>query len=235
MKVNSTFILLLGLGISSMATSEEAAEITEPFNWRFKVYLDDKPIGWHEFRVTEQGSLSQVETEASFDVKFFFITAYRYRHRNVELYDTKGLLSIDAYTNANGKEYRVRGERSAEYFLLKEGGRVEKLPSGLTAFCYWSPAILKESRLLNSQTGDYEPVDILDRGDAEVAYRGTVIPARKFDIMVKGLPISIWYAREDGRWLALESQTEGGNMLRYEPKLLPGTSPANHDHLAFIN
>lgn len=226
--------LLLLTGAAGMAQANLDA-LDDALNWRFKVFLDDKEIGWHQFRVNPQGSRVNVETEAQFDVKFFFITAYRYQHRNVEAWDSQGLVSIDAYTNANGDEYVVQGERMDEHFRLSTGEASAKLPAELKSFCYWSPEILEANRLLNSQTGEYEPVEIIERGESSIAYQGEAIPARQYDIMVKGLPISVWYAVEDQRWLALESLTEGGRTLRYEPVELPGRSVVNQNLLTLLD
>jgi hypothetical protein len=206
----------------------------DSLEWRFQVYLDNKPIGWHAFRVEQDGPVTSVETEARFDVKILFITAYRYRHRNVEQYDGTGLLSIDAYTDANGKKSVIRGERGEAYFRLT-GGVADKLPVDLKAFCYWTPSILEESRLLNSQTGEYEEVEIIERGESVISYRGESIPARQFDIMVKGLPVSIWYSIDDNRWLALESLTKKGRVLRYEPESLPESGSPGQNLLARLD
>lgn len=234
----STFVrislLLVPVWFIMTPATGQLATAGDALEWRFQVYLDDKPIGWHEFRVEQDGPLTLVETEARFDVKILFFTAYRYRHRNIEQYDTTGLFSIDAYTDANGKESVIRGERGEAYFRLN-GGADEKLPLDLKAFCYWSPAILEESRLLNSQTGEYEKVDILDRGDSVITYKGEAIPARQFDIMVKGLPVSVWYSIDDSRWLALESVTKGGRVLRYEPEAIPDSSLPGRNLLTRLN
>ncbi|MEX0324827.1 MAG: DUF6134 family protein [Puniceicoccaceae bacterium] len=231
--LSSLAVLLLSGSATIAQTSFDAVDGS--LEWRFKVFLDDKEIGWHEFRVDPQGSRIKVETEARFDVKFFFITAFRYQHRNVEAWDSTGLVSIDAYTNANGDEFIVQGERAGEHFRLNTGQTDTKLPAELKSFCYWSPEILKADQLLNSQTGEYEPVAIIERGESTIAYQGESIPARQYDIMVKGLPVSIWYAVEDQRWLALESLTEGGRTLRYEPVVLPARSVVNQNLLTLLD
>jgi hypothetical protein len=215
-------LLCLTVFVATAASGQMTVpDPSDSLEWRFQVYLDNKKIGWHEFKVDPAGELLTVETEARFDVKFFFITAYKYRHRNVETWDSMGLVSIDAYTNANGKEYQVRGERTEENFRVSSGDTIATLPMGLKSFCYWSPDILDESRLLNSQTGEYEQVEVIEQGVDSVSYLGELIPARQFDLMVKGQPISVWYAVDDDRWLALESLTEGGRVIRYEPVKVP--------------
>ena len=76
--------------------------------------LNDKPIGFHNFSLTRDGERQTLTTEASFDVKFLFINAFRYRHDNVEVWSDGCLESIYANTDNNGDFFSVRGERYDE-------------------------------------------------------------------------------------------------------------------------
>jgi len=80
-------------------------------------------------------------------------------------------------------------------------------------FAYWNPSILRATRLLNPQTGEYEPVQISELGSDVIAGQ----PAERFRLIGGGttpLKIDLWYspARD---WLALESRTPEGRTLRY--------------------
>jgi hypothetical protein len=212
----------LGL-LPAIASAQFPAKETlleEPLVWEFKVFLNDKEIGRHDFRLSPAAEGLRLKTTASFDVKFLFFTAYTYRHRNEELWDSNGLLSIEATTNANGDVFEVRGRRDKDGFKLATGERA-RYAEGLKTFAYWNPAILKELQLLNSQTGEVEAIEVIDRGDEIIRYRGKPIPSRRFDLMLDEVPISVWYALEDQLWVALQSITEGGRILRYEPLTLP--------------
>ena len=46
----------------------------------FEVFLDGKKIGYHRFEIDGPRSNAAVRSEASFDVKFLFVTAFSYRH-----------------------------------------------------------------------------------------------------------------------------------------------------------
>jgi hypothetical protein len=98
------------------------------------------------------------------------------------------------------------------------------LPPRLMTFAYWNPDILEQDRLLNSQTGEYEPVQVVERGIGQVKYNGESIAARRFDLVLEETSISVWYDLKDWRWVALESPTESGRVLRYEPTLLPAAA-----------
>ena len=87
----------------------------------FDVYLDDAKIGWHRFDISNSESgAREVHSEARFDVKFLFITAFRYRHENSERWVDGCLAEMDADTNSNGKRISVTGERSQEGFVVEK-------------------------------------------------------------------------------------------------------------------
>jgi hypothetical protein len=173
-----------------------------------------------------RGQILTTEIEANFDVKFLFFTAYTYRHRCVETWDRRGLASIHAKTDANGDVSDVRGNRVNGSFKLEVNGELQELIPELMSFAYWNPEILQEQRLLNSQTGEYEAIEVIDRGDSTVDFKGERVPARQYDLMVKGKPVSVWYATDDQRWMALESVAKGDRKIRYVPVRVPANANA---------
>jgi hypothetical protein len=82
------------------------------------------------------------------------------------------------------------------------------------SFAYWDPRILGASRLLNSQTGEWMPVSVADRGTELLDLSGRSVRATRHRLSGPGLQIDLWYS--DGRWVALEAPTPGGRVLRYE-------------------
>lgn len=191
--------------------------------WRFKVLLNDREIGFHDFRVSNDGAHRRVETEARFDVRFLLFNAYRYRHRSVETWRDNCLATIDATTDDNGTRLRVTGAADQQQFQIETSSDRSSAPSCVMSFAYWNPEMLNEQRLLNSQTGQVERVVVTPRGPATVRFEGRELPARRYDLSVEGTLISLWYDATDFRWLALETPAKGKRVLRYEPVALPPT------------
>jgi len=181
--------------------------------WRFKVFLEDSPIGEQTFRVTEEGPRSIVRIEASLDVKILFFTAYSYRHENEEVWEDGCLTSIRTKTDDNGEPFRVSGSRSGEAFLVETADGTESLPGCVHSFAYWNLDRLRNPRLLNSQTGKYEPVSVREIGQETLRYRGSDVRARRYALESAEFRIDLWYS-EENEWLALES-LRGGRTLRY--------------------
>ncbi|MEL6870969.1 MAG: DUF6134 family protein, partial [Pseudomonadota bacterium] len=89
------------------------------------------------------------------------------------------------------------------------------------SFAYWDASLLKAERLLNTQTGELEAIDIGPAQEASVDVDGQPVAAVRHEIDVKGKTISVWYAKDDARWLALEAPAKGDRTLRYAPVDVP--------------
>jgi hypothetical protein len=181
---------------------------------RFQVYLGEKPIGEHSFRITDNGASTRVTSRASFDVDFLFINAYRYRHDSREVFRDGCLQEIRAVTDDNGETFRVEGEAAGEKFLISRQDGEEKASGCLMTFAYWDPAFLDQDRLLNAQTGELESVRVAREGDDRVQVGGRELPATRYSLYADALNIELWY-NEDLGWVGLASETEKGGRLVY--------------------
>ena len=224
--IGKTGALLAALTLSATvipaaSSANDAANPTDKKSWQFDVLLNDKPIGVHTFAVENTGEQIRLETAASFDVKFLFINAFRYRHQTTEVWKDGCLSSIDAVTDSNGKELVVRGRRDGGSFEIDETDGVRNLPGCVQTFAYWNPAVLESEQLLNSQTGDYEAVSVTYDGPDQVSLDGTDIDAVRYTLTTRGGDITLWYSRDDLTWLGLEAPAKGGRTLTYRPTLVP--------------
>jgi len=183
--------------------------------WRFRVYLDDAEIGYHNFRLSEEGDRRRVTTEAEFRVRFLFVPVYRYEHVNREVWQGECLEEISSRTDANGTHYTVQGTRTGDGFSVEVPGGHTDVAGCVKTFAYWNPGILDEPALLNSQTGELLPVEVEDDGMETLTVGGAEIEAQRYRLRAKDLELELWYA-SDQRWVALESTVQGGRKLRYE-------------------
>ena len=181
----------------------------------FDVFLDGKKIGYHRFEIAGQQSNAAVRSEASFDVKFLFVTAFSYRHSATENWSGGCLEELEARTDSNGKKLNVVGERTGDVFVVDTGEQEAALPECVMTFAYWNPGFLQQPRLLNPQTGEYLDVEVQDLGRDVVRLDGRDIPARSVRLTARQMDITLWYS-ENAEWLALESVAKGGRIIRYE-------------------
>ena len=83
--------LVISLPLHTSANTER--------EWNFRVYLEDREIGYHRFHLTQHGTGSEIVSEARFEVTFMKIPFFRYRHRNVETWNDQCLASISSTTD----------------------------------------------------------------------------------------------------------------------------------------
>ncbi len=182
----------------------------------FDVFLDDRAIGYQRFSLTPAGDATRIETQARFEVKLLRITAFAYDHRNTELWRGGCLRSIDAATDSNGKKSAVNGRARGDAFVVttKEGERT--LGDCVASFAYWDKGVLLRSKtLLNSQTGEYVPVQIAPLGSTTKRIGARDIPVKRYALKGKGIDITLAYAAGSDEWVALDSKMDGGRTLRY--------------------
>lgn len=208
-----TFALFAAGGNALAATNT----LEEPLSqeWNFRVLLNDKPIGFHRFRLAKEGDRLRLESNARFDVRFLVFNAYRYRHSNREVWNGSCLESMETDTSVNGDDTRVVGEFQGGEFVVDVAGARKSIDGCVMTFAYWDPSILDRSRLLNAQTGDYLNVEITAGSPDTLTVRGRQVAAQRFRISAQDMQIDVWYS-PDKEWLGLESLTESGRVIRYE-------------------
>jgi Family of unknown function (DUF6134) len=173
--------------------------LAEPLAWNFRVFLDEREIGHHHFTLRTDGGTRELRSEARFQVRVLGLTVYRYAHDAMERWRGECLQALDSTTDDNGDREKVdwRGE-----------------PGGCNlSFAYWNPKILQGGRLLNAQTGRFEPVTVSPQGEETIEVRGRPTVAQRYRLAGANLAIDLWYAGR--QWVALESAAKGGRRLRY--------------------
>jgi hypothetical protein len=203
--------LLLAAAPAQLLASTAAMQEKE---WRFRVYLDDKEIGSHDFLLTEREDGHELRTEANFVYKLLFVKLYEYEHRNTETWRGDCLAGIESTTDANGKPFSVSGALDDRGFRVSGSEGEAVLPPCVMTFAYWNPDFLQQPRLLNTQNGEYVEIEVQPPERVELQVRGSVQPAQRYLLKAGELELNLWYSL-DREWLALESITDG-RRLRYE-------------------
>ena len=158
-----------------------------------------------------------MKIEARFEVKILFVTAYRYVHEVSELWRGNCLEKLEARTNDDGTRLLTEAAADGNRLTVSTARGNATLEGCVMSFAYWNPDILRQSRLLNVQTGEYQAVKVAVIGDENIAVRGAQVAAKRYRITGPKNPIDLWYSA-DSDWLGLESTIAGGRRLRYRIK-----------------
>lgn len=205
-------LTVLMLFLFSVISTNALATQTKRYD--FKVFLGEKEIGHHKFLVTPHKQQTYVSSEANFDVKFLFFSAYNYLHYNSEVWQDNCLQAINAVTDDNGDMLFVRGNMANNGMQLHTHTGSQQLNGCVKTFAYWDPSLLDAKKLLNVQTGQLEDVDIKLIGQSTRLVRGKPLKTNHYRIKSEKFSIDLWYS-SNHEWLALESTTENGARLRY--------------------
>lgn len=185
--------------------------------WAFKVYLDKSPIGEHTFRLDRHDDDKTLISSAKFNVKVLFINAYSYQHTAQEKWHGDCLTALEARTVENKETTNVKGELNGSGFKVDATKGKLSLPECVMTFAYWNPRMLKQSKLLNPQTGEWLDVSIKPMGTEEIEVRGQQVPAEHYRLEAPKMKIDLWYGKGQ-EWLALQSTTPEGYLITYKLK-----------------
>jgi len=217
-------VLLFTLVVVAASLPLQASSQSVQQSWNFRVLLDDKPIGYHLVDIGSEANTIMVHTQANFVVSFLFIPVYSYAHETREYWKDGCLVGITSTTDDNGDEYFINSNQQDNRLSLvtQDGGKT--IDGCVRTFAYWDIELLKSDYLLNTQTGEYQPVLITDMGIGQLDTGQSQVEARRYRLVCEDLTIDLWYTKEM-RWLALESMTDSGSMLRYLPEKPTGSGP----------
>ena len=215
MRPSHVFGMALIFGFCLLSIPPTNAESQIENNYTFKVFLEDEEIGQQRFVVLSNGSQTTVQIEAQFKVKFWFLTAYSYRHRNTEVWVEDCLRTIRSETDDNGTTFFVCGTYADSLLKLVTHEGARSLNGCVKTFAYWNSDFMGSPELLNSQTGEMNRITVNELGEELITVKNQPTPTTHYQIVAEKFSIDLWYDKR-GEWVALESTTKDDSRLRYE-------------------
>jgi predicted 3-demethylubiquinone-9 3-methyltransferase (glyoxalase superfamily) len=206
--------LLSLLAFSADASTHNA---TDKDSWQFDVFLDDSKIGYHHFSRETADGVEHIISEAEFNVRFMFFTVYHYRHSSHEKWRNGCLLKLESKTDDNGDEQFVKLNRNSKQSRIETERTQLTSDECIRSFAYWDLSQLDTSILLNSQTGKLMNVSLRKLGKETLQQHQSPVEARHYQLVGEDIEIDLWYT-QDNQWLALQSTTESGSLIRYQLK-----------------
>jgi hypothetical protein len=207
-----SYVCAAQVGTDAMTASTVAGDGTR--NWNFRVYLNQDPIGYHNFSVVTHGDAHDLKSVAHYLVKVLFINAYHYDHQATESWEGNCLHHLESSSDDDGTAYTVHGQGDEHAFDVDTTKGHYSVSGCAMTFAYWNPVMLQQTHLINPETGEDVAVTINHIGEDQVQVRHAPVQAQHYHLHSAKLEIDLWYS-DQGDWLALESALEKGRRLRY--------------------
>lgn len=199
------------------ATREVAARYGSAIH--FDVYRNDKPVGQHDARFSEENGFLVIRSALDLSIKLLFIEAYHYRYEATEYWCNDTLVRLEAMVNDNGEQSRVaaRSEDGKLKLTAAEGGH-SSAPLGSFATNHWHPGVLNTGAVINTLTGHLNKVTLVPC--KAPAPDGS--PVAQCMDYTGDLKARVWYD-DNGRWRGLAFAGTDGSAIDY--RLKPASAP----------
>ncbi|MCW5751403.1 MAG: hypothetical protein KIT81_09670 [Alphaproteobacteria bacterium] len=201
--------------LAGLAAAPLAAQVPEDGTIAFTVTRNGREIGEHVLSFRRVGDLTEVEIAIDLRVNIAFIPVFRYIHRNREIWQGGRLASIETRTDDDGTPHTVSARLRGEFLEIRSSAGNLRLPADTMPTSYWDRRVLKQSQLLNTQTGELVQVQVSEVGPETVRVGGREVPSVRYRID-GDLKTDIWYAVHDNTWTGLRFATKDGSVIQYE-------------------
>ena len=205
--------LLMPLGVLA-AEDAPSQGFASPEGLNFEVLRDGAPLGTHSITFSRHGTALHVKVEIALDVKLAFLTLFRYRHSNHEIWQDGRLVAIETVTDDDGESHWLRGEATAGGFAVESSSGSFLASKDVIPTSYWNPSILEREKLLDTQHGRMVAVAVRPKRDRESGLEAYE--------MVGDLNLDLWYSPE-GRLAKLGFKAKGSE-IDYRPLASKGPS-----------
>ena len=180
----------------------------------FQVQLNDKDIGFHEFNVQND----TISNKAQFDVKLWFIPAYKYRHTATEVYKDNCLIQLESGTQDGADFFELSSLADSAFFKIKVNDKDH--PACSQSFRYWDIQFTEQSLAINPQDGEIFKLSFSKDVDEEVKTKTNTFLANKFTLRAindqdEKFHIELWYEQNSKKWIKLKSYLKDDNVITY--------------------
>ena len=196
--------------------------VPEQKELKFQILRDGEPFGTHHIKFETEGDLIRADISISMSLSLAFVKLFRYEHENTEIWRDDQLVSIDAETNDNGKKSEVEAEQADGKIRINGTAGSYEAPTDIAASTYWSPQLIMQDKVLNSQKGTLKDIEIAKKEVEQVKVAGDYIPARRYQITLPERVINVWYHTKTGQWVDLKFEIRGSELDYYRLTPLKG-------------
>ncbi len=213
-------VLVLYATISVLASAAIGSPLFAAFpgarEVAFTILSDQEPIGRHSVTFEQRGQDLVVDIDIAIEVRFAFLTLFRYQHSNREVWRDGRLVSLNTSTDDDGTRYTVTARATPDGIWIEGAAGRYLAPLDIVPTSYWNPITVEQSRLLDTQRGAILDVNIKPIGNEVITVGDTRVSVKRFTVD-GDLKLDVWYT-DRGEWTKMAFETRGAT-INYKPKI----------------
>lgn len=207
------------LAMLLLATGTTAASAAEDFPYgsslSFTAVRNGQTIGHHSLTFQKNGAHLTVSTAIDLAVKFLGVTAYRYSHRAQEVWSGDTFQGLTAQTDDDGKKHAIQIRRDGAALTVERNAEAVRttLPPQLLPSTHWNVRQVRQSALVNTQTGTEARVQVSVLGRETIRTASSSIDATRYRY-TGDLVMDQWFD-DAGRWVKTSFTASDGSTVEY--------------------
>ena len=181
---------------------------------QYAIMRKGEQIGTHTVELKRAGKETSVNLETNVEVKVLFVTAYRFQHSATERWVNGHLVELNSETDDNGTQHKLTAALKGAALEVDADGKAAQVDKNIIPSSLWNPELVRQSVMLDTQTGQVMPISVVDGGSEQVTVETGPAPAHRYTIKGK-FSQDVWY---DSRGRLVQSQlvAKDGSVISYK-------------------
>jgi hypothetical protein len=188
------------LGGAGLLLAPGLATAAAPGKLTFAVFRNGTKVGEHQVVIAGDDTATTATTDVAMTVKIGPVPVYKYRHRATEKWRGTQFVSVETFTEANGKKQHVLAQAGAGAVTIDGPAGLVKAAANAAPLSHWNTVAFGRP-LFNQQEGKVLKVTATRMAPNHWAVRGEA-------------EIDDWYDAA-GQWQALKGKLEDGSTMEY--------------------
>tara|TARA_B100001996_G_C18587431_1_gene564713 strand:+ start:227 stop:910 length:684 start_codon:yes stop_codon:yes gene_type:complete len=209
MRKHFILILIVSLFVFNLGSAHVAHYKKVKF-LKYKLFLNDKLIGTHDFNFKEKGDLFYVTSQGNFKVDKLGVVLMDYRTESEEVYKNGQLIRFSSKTNQNEKEKFVKVILDEKNKFYIDGSSFKgESESTVSLGSWWNHEIVKNTKQISPISGRIINQKVKFLGKKNILINGKNYSSLHFHFLSddgkpakkKKLNMQVWYDSETLLWI----------------------------------
>jgi len=205
--------LTLFIALPAYSSTYEAVEARYSGQALYDVYREERVIGSHELRFTQEGEVLRVDAEMNLHIRFLGLFNYRYLYQATEHWLHGQLQSLVVRVNDDGKETQIQMQRQGDVLIVSKDGKSHEIQGEFLTTNHWNVDVLSEQQVINTLTGELSQLSVERLGQIEVQRGAEQVSIPHYRLGGDLHDTETWYD-EEGRWLGMEFSARDRSRIR---------------------